>query len=66
MNEYSLIDLIFEQMETDDCNRQKQSALLLKLYDNATKDQLVFLDEVLICLCGYSMDTLIDMFRDIK
>jgi hypothetical protein len=51
-----VVSAIQDAMITDDEN---QSERLIATYDKATFAQKVIIDEVLICLCGYSMPSLL-------
>ena len=60
MEEQTLIDRVQEAMSADDEDREKQSEILLNIYkesDQATKNKV---DEIFICLCGWSLKTLIN------
>lgn len=56
MSEETLIDIIEQQMHSDDANRKQQSTKLVKAFENS-KDQ-DSIDQFLIALCGWSFDTL--------
>lgn len=62
----NLIEIIYDQMITDDYNTSKSSHRILETYDNADSETKDIIDDILISLCGYSMPTLIDMVRDNK
>ncbi|MGH1439757.1 MAG: hypothetical protein ACRBBR_06575 [Cellvibrionaceae bacterium] len=55
----NLIEIIFEEMWSDDANRDKQSDLLKKRYKQATDKEKNAIDDTLVCLCGWSLNTLI-------
>lgn len=52
----TLIERIYEEMLSDD---EDDSDRLKALYEQATPDQKKVLDDALICICGYSLQTLI-------
>jgi len=56
MPETNLIDIIENQMTSDDSNREKQSAYLLEAYEESTDQSGI--DKFLIALCGWSLDTI--------
>jgi hypothetical protein len=53
----TLIERIGILMATDDAD---QSERLQTMYENATEAERDVIDGALICLCGYSLQTLID------
>jgi hypothetical protein len=56
----TLIDRIQEEMENDDENREEQSAILYSVYVGVDKKTQAIIDEVFICLCGWSFKTLLE------
>ena len=56
----SLIENIFVLMGDDDADPIKQSEKLEALYEISTDTQKKAIDNALICICGYSLDTLIN------
>jgi len=54
----NLIERVTEVMETDYDNMDKQSALLLELYDRADDAGKQLLDQAFVCLCGWSLKSL--------
>src|SRR5262245_23564118 len=53
-----VIDQIEELMQSDDDDREEQSELLVSIYDEADENGKKLIDRVIICLCGYSLKTL--------
>jgi hypothetical protein len=53
----SIVNRIAEAIASDD---DDQSERLIETYKAATKKQKEAIDDVMICLCGYSMPTLIE------
>ena len=47
-------------MENDAEDKVKQSDQLEALYEVSTDAQKKIIDNVLICICGYSLDTIIN------
>ena len=47
-------------MENDSEDQTKQSEQLEALYEICTDAQKKTIDNVLICICGYSLDTIIN------
>lgn len=62
----TLIDFIEEQMMTDDEDRYEQSVYLAVLYEKASQQDKELIDKVFIYLCGYSLNTLLDMNHEEK
>jgi hypothetical protein len=56
----SLIRTFQEQFETDVSN-PSDNARILRRYETATSEGKELLDDVFISLCGYSLETLIEM-----
>lgn len=52
----NIIEKISAAMFEDTDNLETQSALLIDIYEQSTCKQDI--DNILICLCGYSMDSL--------
>ena len=59
MEDRTLIDRVQEAMLSDDADREKQSELLIFLYEEASPDAKNKVDEIFICLCGWSLQTLL-------
>ena len=55
----SLIELIIDLMLSDDDCVAKQSEYLQEIYAKSTNK--TELDEAFVCLCGYSMESLMKM-----
>jgi len=60
------IATIFTLMSNDNEDQFKQSEQLESLYEIATKTQKKAIDNALICICGYSLDTIINSPEDIQ
>lgn len=56
----NLIEQVLEAMQTDDENSDKQSRILKRDYEAATAAQRLAIDNAFICLCGWSLKTLIE------
>jgi hypothetical protein len=54
----NIIERIREAMDDDDDNLDKQSAILLRDYDAADAAGKQLLDDALVCICGWSLETL--------
>ena len=54
----NLIELILSEMQDDDADTEDQSQRLEQVYDEADQTGKKAIDDTLICLCGYSMDSL--------
>lgn len=55
-SDYSIINKIFSFMATD---TKDDSKYLLKMYLDADDKERAIMDAVLICVCGYSMSSII-------
>lgn len=58
-NSSHLIEAIIELHQNDDEDPKTQSGYLIKKYNEADKTQKEFMDYVSICICGYSIDTIL-------
>jgi hypothetical protein len=56
----TLISRIADAIATDD---DDQSERLIETYKAASKTRKAAIDDVMICLCGYSIPTLMDQER---
>ena len=55
-----LISLIYEHMQSDDECPLKQSQYLVSAFDGADAKGKQLIDDVLICVCGFSLTTVIN------
>ena len=55
----TLIDRIEEEMQTDDADREKQSNILKRIYKESTPEEQERMDDVTMCICGWTLSTLI-------
>lgn len=60
----NIIKRVSDLMQTDDANTDKQSAIVIRKYKNASESERDLLDGVFIALCGYSLDTIIAEYED--
>ncbi len=60
MEEETLIDHVQEAMLSDDEDRSKQSEILRRTYEEASQEAKEKIDECFICLCGWSLQTLLN------
>jgi len=56
----SIIEGIFTLMENDSEDQTKQSDQLEAFYEVCTDAQKKIINNVMICICGYSLDTIIN------
>lgn len=61
---FTLIDQIEMEVLNDDGNLEDQSLRLLAEYNAASEAEKAKIDNVLICICGYSMNSLLEKLRD--
>ena len=59
MEEKTLIDRVQDAMLTDDEDREEQSEILKSIYEEQKPDVKNKIDEIFICLCGWSLETLL-------
>lgn len=62
----NIIEGIFTLMSKDDEDPQKQSESLEALYEISTDTQKKAIDNAFICICGYSLDTIINSPENIS
>ena len=56
-DDMTLIERVYRRIQSDDCD---QSDRLARSYERATPNERQAIDDVFICLCGYSLQTLIN------
>ena len=56
----NLIERVTREMADDDDNMTKQSELLAEAYERADDAGKKLLDDAFVCLCGWSMKTLLE------
>jgi hypothetical protein len=56
-DETTVIERIYRRIQSDDCD---QSDRLARRYERATPNEREAIDDVFICLCGYSLQTLLN------
>lgn len=59
MAKQSLIDKIEEAMATDGDRKNSESVRMKRLYKEANAQTKETIDQIFICLCGWSLGTLI-------
>ncbi len=62
----NIIEGILTLMQNDDEDPQKQSESLEALYEISTDTQKKAIDNAFICICGYSLDTIINNPESIR
>ena len=62
----TLIETLFSLMEKDEEDPQKQSEQLEALYEISTDTQKKAINNAFICICGYSLDTIINCPENIQ
>lgn len=60
------IEGILTLMQNDEENLEKQSEILESLYEVSTDTQKKAINNAFICICGYSLDTIINSPEDIS
>lgn len=66
MNFDNIIEGILTLMNNDGEDATKQSDQLESMYNICTSTQKKAIDNALICICGYSLDTIINNPQDIQ
>lgn len=56
----NLIEKIFSEMQNDDSDMAKESEVLLRFYNSGCPEYRAGMDMLCICLCGWTVKTLID------
>lgn len=56
----NILETVLDEMQSDDRNTLAQSKKLTTLYGTQDKDGQELLDAAFICLCGWSLKTLIN------
>lgn len=62
----NLIKRIVSLLEKDFEDAAMQSELLEHYYSNATPSEQKIIDTIMVCICGYSLDTIINHPENIK
>jgi hypothetical protein len=62
----NIIEGIFTLMQKDDEDPMKQSEILEITYNKATQDEKKIIDDIMICVCGYSLDTILNRPEEIQ
>lgn len=62
----NIIDHILYLMQNDCDDTEKQSDQLEALYEISTDTQKKAIDNAFICICGYSLDTIINNSEEIQ
>lgn len=56
----NILELILNEMITDDEDSKHQSDMLVEHYNKLDEPYQRAIDDALICVCGWSMETLIE------
>jgi len=62
----NLIKRISSLLQKDSDDAPMQSELLEHYYSNATPNEQKIIDTIMTCICGYSLDTIINHPENIK
>ena len=62
----NLIQKILEEALTDTDDSDHQSDLVIELYQNATQEERKVLDELLVCICGWELKSLLKMMDNLE
>ena len=62
----SLVERIIELIHLDNEDLAAQSVILKSIYNKASEIERKTIDSVMICLCGYSLDTILNKPEDIQ
>ena len=55
-----IIPFVQSEMASDDGYKERDNILIQTTYQNANDIQQALIDDIFICLCGYSMKTIIN------
>lgn len=56
-----IVSTIYNEIGADDYN---QSARIIEKYDAMTSEQKAIVDDLLIDICGWAMDSLVELAKD--
>lgn len=59
----ALIDKIVEEAQTDNLNREAQGNRLEHIYNGSNESEKVLIDQVMLCICGWTLKTLIEQSK---
>lgn len=60
----NLIELLASEIAGDFDGDDRQATRAVQTYENGTPEQKKAIDDLMICLCGWSMKTLIEMLHE--
>lgn len=66
MNHKNIIKTIYHLMKNRSENIQTDNELLIHYYSNAALDEQKIINTIMVCICGYSLETIINHPENIK
>lgn len=60
------IDIIHKLIQNKTKNLDSDNELLIHYYTNANPDEQKIIDTIMVCICGYSLETIINHPENIK
>ena len=66
MKDHSKIDIIHKLIKNRTENLDSDNELLIHYYTNAKPDEQKIIDTIMVCVCGYSLETIINHPENIK
>ena len=66
MNDHTTIDIIHKLIKNKTKNLDIGNELLIHYYTSAKPDEQKIIDTIMVCICGYSMETIINHPENIK
>lgn len=66
MKDHISIDIIHKLIKNRTKNLDSDNELLIHYYTNAKPDEQKIIDTIMVCICGYSLETIINHPENIK
>jgi len=66
MKDSTAIELIHKLIKNKTKNLDIGNELLIHYYTNAKPDEQKIIDTIMVCICGYSLETIINQPENIK
>jgi len=66
MNHKNIIKIIYHLIKNKSESLETDNELLIHYYSNATPDEQKIINTIMVCICGYSLETIINHPENIK
>ena len=66
MNHKNIIKTIYHLIKNKSERLETDNELLIHYYSNATPDEQKIINTIMVCICGYSLETIINHPENIK